>query len=77
VRRSDGATVLNHNEIESYIDSRYVSAPEAIWRIFEFRMHDQSHFVQKLCLHLPNEQPVYFEEGDEAEAIRRKAVIIR
>jgi PIF1-like helicase/Helitron helicase-like domain at N-terminus len=69
VTRSDGTSVLEHNEVERYIDSRYVSAPEGIWRIYEYRMHDQSHAVQKLSIHLPNEGPVYFEPGEEAEAI--------
>src|SRR5665811_743883 len=32
-----------HNEVTSHIDSRYVSAPEAVWRLFGFKMHDQSH----------------------------------
>ena len=39
---------LNHDEIRTFVDARYVSAPEAAWRLFEFPMHHQSHTI--VCL---------------------------
>jgi hypothetical protein len=54
---------MNRDEVRSFLDARYFSAPEAIWRIFEFKMHDMSHAVIRLAVHLPNEQSVYFKEG--------------
>jgi len=30
---------LDHNEIRTFVDARYVSAPEAAWRLFEFPIH--------------------------------------
>ena len=61
--------VMNWNEPDQFMDSRYISAPEAIWRIREYRMHDQSHSIVRLAVHLEKMQTVYFEEGDEDEAI--------
>nr|XP_047142898.1 uncharacterized protein LOC100213206 [Hydra vulgaris] len=29
---------VNHDEIDTFLDCRYVSAPEALWRIFEYPM---------------------------------------
>jgi hypothetical protein len=67
--RSDGQQELRYNEIANYIDARYVSAPEAMWRLLESRMHDRSHAVQRLPVHLPNQQRITFEEGHEEEAL--------
>ena len=57
--------ILNHDEIKTYLDARYVSAPEAVWRIFEFPMHKQSHAIIRLPVHLPHCQHVYFKNGQE------------
>src|SRR5208282_4065787 len=66
---SDGTEQLNRDEIRSYLDARYVSAPEAIWRIFEFKMHDISYAIIRLAVHLPEEQMICFKEGSEREAV--------
>jgi hypothetical protein len=50
-------------------DARYVSAPEAMWRLLEFPMHDRSHAVIRLPVHLPQQQRITFEEGHEEEAL--------
>ncbi len=50
------------DEILKYIDVRYVSAAEAIWIIFGFKMHDHSPSVTRLQLHLPDQQCVVFNE---------------
>jgi hypothetical protein len=66
---SDGTEQLRRDEVKSFLDARYVSSPEAIWRIFEFKMHDISHAIIRLAVHLPNEQAVYFKDGEEQEAL--------
>lgn len=65
----DGQSELRYNEITNFIDCRYVSAPEAMWRLRESKMHDRSHAVIRLPVHLPNQQRVIFEEGHEEEAL--------
>jgi hypothetical protein len=57
---------LQHDEIKTFMDSRYVSAPEAAWRLFGFNMHEQSHTIVRLQVHLPDEQNVYFTEDNMA-----------
>ena len=60
---------LEHDEMRTFVDARYVSAPEAAWRLFEFPMHHQSHTIVHLAIHLPNEQKIYFCEGQEEQAL--------
>ena len=52
------------DEIQSYLDARYVSAVEACWRIFELPMHEMDPKVERLPIHLKNEQTVRFEPDD-------------
>ena len=51
---------LDHDEVRQYLDMRYVSAPEAFWRLSTFPMHFQSHTVIRLPVHLPNMQNAVF-----------------
>ena len=53
---------------------RYVSVPEAMWRLSEYRMHEQSHTVYRLSIHLPEQQRVFFRAGEEAEAVERESI---
>ena len=52
------------DEIKGYLDARYVSASEAIWRIFGFSMHDEKLDIQRLEVHLPGENIVAFNDND-------------
>ncbi|XP_051791512.1 uncharacterized protein LOC127530003 [Erpetoichthys calabaricus] len=63
----------DHDETRMYVDSRYVSAPEAMWRIFCFPMHNQSHTICRLPVHLEHEQTVCFHAGNELQAAKRAA----
>nr|XP_047144916.1 uncharacterized protein LOC100200664 [Hydra vulgaris] len=64
---------VDHDEINTYLDCRFVSAPEALWRIYEYSISDMSHTVIRLQIHLPDNQRVYFNEGEEQVAIDRAA----
>ena len=48
------------DEIQDYLDARYLSTPEAIWRIFGFKLHHRSPATQRLQIHIPNEQTITF-----------------
>ena len=48
-----------------------MSCHEAIWRLFEYPMHEQSHTIYRLAVHLENEQTVYFREGQEEVAVEK------
>ncbi|XP_059352797.1 uncharacterized protein LOC130702739 [Daphnia carinata] len=56
------------DEITSHLDARYVSAPEACWRIFKFPISDRSHAIYRLAVYLPREQRVFFQLGNEMQA---------
>ena len=60
------------NEIKQYLDLRYVSAHEATWRLFEFKMHQQSHTICRLAVHCENEQTVYFDQNNVEEALSKQ-----
>ena len=40
------------DEISAFLDTRYVSVPEAMWRVSEYKIHNQSHAVMCLTVHL-------------------------
>jgi len=65
--------VLQYDEITSFVDARYISAPEAVWRISQFKLQDKSHVVVSLPVHLPGEQSVMFAENEEEEALNKAA----
>lgn len=50
--------------------NRYVSAPEAFWRIFGFDMSERHPSVVRLTIHLENEQIVTYHDGQEEAALR-------
>ena len=57
------------NEIEQFLDCRYLSASESVWKLFGFNIHGKSHTVMKLSCHLESEQTVLMEEGEELKAL--------
>ncbi|XP_039610024.1 uncharacterized protein LOC120529870 [Polypterus senegalus] len=62
---------LNHDEIKTFINTRYVSSPEAAWRLNGFEMHYQSHTIHRLPVHLPEEQSLFFNPNDITTAVQR------
>jgi len=61
---ADGNNVpAARDEVQNYLDGRYVSANEAFHRLFAFDLHDMHPNVYRLTVHLPNEQTTYFPEG--------------
>ena len=62
------------DEIKSYLEGRYISASEACWRLFKFRLHSEQPSVRRLMYHLPTWQSVVFEENETvAQIIARGA----
>ncbi|PIC52798.1 hypothetical protein B9Z55_002756 [Caenorhabditis nigoni] len=66
-----GVEHRTENEVNSYLDTRYVCAPESLWHIFDFRMSDRSTPVMQLKVHLKNAQGVVYKEGEERDAAQR------
>ncbi len=55
----------NVNEIDQYIDVKYISASEAAWKIMGFEIVTNETTVVRLEVHLDGQQNVYFREGQE------------
>ena len=58
--------VMNIDQIKEYMDSRYLSSQEAMWRVFGYPTNSLSHHIERLPVHLPDQQEVVFEEGFHA-----------
>jgi hypothetical protein len=52
------------DEIKLYLDSRYVSACESLWRLYQFSMHEESPNIVRLQVHLPNQQLITWNENN-------------
>ena len=61
----------SRNESAQFLGTRYVGPPEACWRLFEFHMHDKSHVVERLAVHLEGQHSAPFVEGEEREGLVR------
>ena len=55
------------DEIKQYTDTRYISASEACWKLFAFKMHSQSHSITRLPCHLPEKQSATFNANSNIE----------
>jgi hypothetical protein len=58
-----------YDEIQCYIDARCLTPPECMWRLYSFPLHGSSHNIVRLAIHLPQENNVFFIEGQESRAI--------
>ncbi|PWZ16906.1 Thymidylate kinase [Zea mays] len=57
------------DEIKQYRDARWVTPPEALWRIYGFELSQISPPVMQLQLHLPNMHMVSFHERQMVERV--------
>ncbi|KAG3130439.1 hypothetical protein PI126_g20500 [Phytophthora idaei] len=48
------------DEIQQYLDARYLPPPEACWAIFKYDMQKKSHHVHRLLVHEEGEQMVHY-----------------
>ena len=65
---TDSTNTLHHDEVLSFTNARYVGPTEAAYRIYGYSMHEQSHTVIRLPVHLSECQQVYFTNDNAAEA---------
>ncbi|XP_028100375.1 uncharacterized protein LOC114299737 [Camellia sinensis] len=61
------------NEIQQYLDARYVRPLEAAWRIFGHPLHAEIPTVVRLALYLPRMHRVLFNPDESLEAIVSRA----
>ncbi|XP_071726453.1 uncharacterized protein [Rutidosis leptorrhynchoides] len=59
----------NVDEIKNFVDARFICAPEACWRIFNFPIHSREPAVQILAVHLKDMQLVKFHSNQRLKSI--------
>lgn len=58
--------LLSWDEVKEHVDGRFVSAPDAVWRILGKPLQARSHTIVNLHVHVENEElPVELEVEDE------------
>lgn len=57
------------DEIQNFVDGRYICPHEAAWRIFDFPIHCRNPAVQVLAVHLENMQNVTFRATQSLESV--------
>ena len=55
--------------IKYYLHARYLCSPEALHRLFGFQMRSSTYSVDRLPIHIPHMQSVFFKPGEEDEAL--------
>ena len=50
------------NEVQLYLDARYISSYESGWRIYKFHMHKESPNVRHLQVHVEKENLISWDE---------------
>ncbi|XP_051165645.1 uncharacterized protein LOC127284299 [Leptopilina boulardi] len=69
ITNANGEVTVNHNEINHYEENRYVGPVEAVWRILSNPLGKKSHSINRLPIHLPNEQNVIIREGKDSNVV--------
>jgi len=65
IRTEKGA---DQDEIKNYLDARYMGASEGVYRLFKFDLSSKYPSVERLGVHLPEGQLVYFDPSDSKRA---------
>lgn len=58
------------DEIDRHMQGRYIGPSEAIYRLFEYPMHEELPSVIRLSVHLPNQQSIFFRDDATPQQIR-------
>ncbi|CAN7055491.1 unnamed protein product, partial [Brassica oleracea var. botrytis] len=64
--------VRQRNEIQDYIEARYLSACESMWRTFAFHIHKRKQSVEKLIIHLEGKHNITVKSTDNLGRVIRK-----
>jgi hypothetical protein len=60
------------DEVRQYLNSRYISAPEGMWRILQNELHSQVPAVLALPVHLENQHNITYDPNLDAETLRQQ-----
>ncbi|XP_058762953.1 uncharacterized protein LOC131636353 [Vicia villosa] len=63
------------DEIQQYLDCRYVSPSEACWRIYSYNIHGRKPAVERMFYHLVGEKPIYYTDYTRMENVLETASV--
>ncbi|XP_074357752.1 uncharacterized protein LOC141697344 [Apium graveolens] len=66
-------SVKNLDEVNNFLNGRYVCASEASWRIFGFDIHHHSPSVECLPIHFPGQKYLNFQSSADLENVCNNA----
>lgn len=61
------------DEINNFLDGRYICASEASWRLLGFDIHHRFPTVERLPVHLEGEKNISFKQNDNLKDVADKA----
>ena len=61
------------NEIQQYLDARYIGLVEPAWRFFGNSIHEEFPPVVRLALHLPGMHKVVYDPNESVDRIASRA----
>ncbi|GJU06614.1 DNA helicase [Tanacetum coccineum] len=62
-------SAIHVDEIQNFVDGRFICPYEACWRILKFEIHSRHPAVQKLSVHLENKQVITFRDRQPLQFI--------
>ena len=65
---------LDYDEINHFVDGRFLTAFEACYRIFGFDLIYKSHVIERLDIHLPDEHTLVFPENPNLRDLYRATI---
>ena len=69
VEESNNERLLNHDEVRSFIETRYVSPVEACYRILSKLLQCKSLSIIRLAVHLSQQQSIIINDIDDNVAV--------
>lgn len=65
--------VNSNDEISQFIDGRYLSPSQSVWRILQFQIHEQHPSITRLQVHLPGQHLVTFDPDEDPQSVLERA----
>ena len=69
VEESNNARLINHDEVRSFIETRYVNPVEACYHILTKSLQCKSHSIIRLAVQLPQQQSIIINDIDDDVAV--------
>jgi hypothetical protein len=57
------------DEIQAYLNCRFICPYEAVWRLFQFPIHSRTPAVERLQVHLPLQHHVFFSGNQSLSSV--------